>query len=134
VHNTSFPASGAILCPEKGIFHCRPVILNATNPHQELVVWIKMGFAQGVGLSRDRRRSIASATLPSSVKPDSSGQICCFVSPASGCFAARHGQAVTLHKAQYFGRLFLSSQHLFITWSTYAYGVDRMESLNGYLP
>ena len=28
-------------------------------------------------------------------------QICRFVSPAGGCFAARHGQAVTLHKAQY---------------------------------
>ena len=65
MHQTVFHASCAILCPEKGIFYCRPVFLNTANPHQDFVVWIKMGFAQGAGSSRDRRQSIASATLPS---------------------------------------------------------------------
>jgi len=62
---TVFHASCAILCPEKGIFYCRAVCLNTANRHQGFVVWIEMGFAKGAGSSRDRRQSIASATLPS---------------------------------------------------------------------
>ena len=65
MHRTVFHAPCTILCPEKGIFYCRPVCLNTENRHQGFVVWIKMGFAQGAGSSRDRRQSIASATLPS---------------------------------------------------------------------
>jgi len=60
-----------------------------------------MGFAQGAGSSRDWRQSIAQATLPSIGHTDSSGQIYRFVLPAGGYFAPRHGQAVTLRKAQY---------------------------------
>ena len=59
-----FHAPCAILCPKKGIFYCRPVFVNTANRHQDFLVWIKMGFAQGAGSSCDRRQSIASATLP----------------------------------------------------------------------
>ena len=53
MHETVFHASRAILCPEKGIFYCRPVFVTTANRHQDFVVWIKMGFAQGAGSSRD---------------------------------------------------------------------------------
>src|SRR5688572_24689512 len=55
----------AILCPKKGIFDCRPVCLNTATLIRTLWYGFKMGFAQGAGSSRDRRQSIASATLPS---------------------------------------------------------------------
>ena len=65
MHQTVFHASCAILCPEKGIFYCRPVFLNTANRHQKWWYGLRMGFAQGAGSSRDRRQSIASAILPS---------------------------------------------------------------------
>jgi hypothetical protein len=42
----------------------RPVFLNTAHRYQESVGWIKKSFAQGAGLSRDRRQSIAQAILP----------------------------------------------------------------------
>jgi hypothetical protein len=47
----------------------------------------------------DRRQSIAQAILPSIGHPLQQWKICRFVLPAGGCFAPRHGQAVTLHSA-----------------------------------
>jgi hypothetical protein len=75
-----------------------------------MVVWLEKGFAQGANSLRDWRQSIAQAIIPSIGHLSSGGQLCRFISPAGGCFAPRHGQAVTLHKAQYFGRLFLFTQ------------------------
>jgi hypothetical protein len=65
VQQTVFHAPWAILCPKKGVFYCRSVLLNTANPQQDFVVWIKMVFAQEADSSRDRRQSIATATLPS---------------------------------------------------------------------
>jgi hypothetical protein len=64
MHETVFYAFRAILCPEKGIFYCRPVFLNTANRHQDFVVWIKMGLCAGSGLV-PRPEAKQSAILPS---------------------------------------------------------------------
>ena len=63
---------------------------------------MELSFAQGAGLSRDQRQSIAQAILPYRCRIWSSGGHPFL--PAGGCFGPRHEQVVTLHKAQYLGR------------------------------
>ena len=87
VHETVFYAFHAILCPEKGIFYCRPVFLNTEE---------RTRFATGGKASRKRFSN------PSVIPYSRATMRLCL--PAGGCFAPRHGQAVTLHKAQYLGR------------------------------
>jgi hypothetical protein len=130
VHRAVFFTSCAILGLLRGTFYDHPIFLTTANRHQDMVVCIEKSFAQGGGLSRDQRQSIASAILLSIGHPSSGGQLCHFILPAGGCFAPRHGQAVTLHKAQYFGQLFLSSHVSSITWRSLACHVGRSGSLS----
>jgi hypothetical protein len=64
VHRTVFHASCAILELLRGAFYCRPLFLNTANRHQDMVVWLEKGFAQGANSLRDWRQSIAQAILP----------------------------------------------------------------------
>jgi len=99
--------------------------LNTANRHQDFVVCIEMGFAQGAGSSRDQRQSIATATLPSIGQTWQQWANMPLCLPAGGCFAPSHGQAVTLHKAQYWSPVPTS-----ITRRLHAYGIGWTESLS----
>jgi hypothetical protein len=65
--------------------------------------WMKYeSFAQGAGLSRDRSKASRQRFSHPGAVLWSSGRH--LILPAGGGFAPRHGQAVTLRKAQSLGR------------------------------